>query len=250
VAKKQKLNRYKNPRLLKAIGQNCQKLRVQKGYSIDRLYREGEQLSTSVIHRLENGTADTQLSVFYRYAQVLGLNLKELFDVDIPREVSHRVLVASETTERPKSAVPYYDINVAAGAFKSKNMIASEEPQGWVQVSGYRNLNELFAVRIKGKSMEPTIPNDSLCLFRLYQGGSKQGKIFLIRSNSALGTDDSDTAYVVKRYKRMPASTAKSGLVVHLNSDNKDYAPIIFMGSTHSEDEMIQVVGEFVDVLE
>lgn len=130
------MSRYKNEKLLKAIGLNCQKHRLQKGYSIDRLYREGEQLSTSVIHRLENGTADTQISVFYRYAQVLGVDLRELFNVDIPREVGHRILMVSEYPERPKSAVPYYDINVAAGAFKSKNLVASEEPQGWVQVSG------------------------------------------------------------------------------------------------------------------
>jgi transcriptional regulator with XRE-family HTH domain len=66
--------RYKNPAFLKKLGENCKRLRVAKGYSIDRMYREGTSLSPGAIQRLENGTADVHISLLYRYADVLGVD--------------------------------------------------------------------------------------------------------------------------------------------------------------------------------
>lgn len=72
--------RYKNPKFLKALGRHCQKLRVAKGYSIDRMYREGDQLSPAAIQRLENGTGDVHISLLYRYAEVLEIPMKKLLE--------------------------------------------------------------------------------------------------------------------------------------------------------------------------
>jgi transcriptional regulator with XRE-family HTH domain len=72
--------RYKNPSFLKALGEHCQKIRLQKGYSIDRMAREGESLGRGSIQRLELGLSDTQVLVLLRYAEVLSVPLRKLFD--------------------------------------------------------------------------------------------------------------------------------------------------------------------------
>lgn len=72
--------RYKNPKFAKTLGEHCRKLRVKKGYSIDRMYREGDQLSPGAIQRLESGSNDVHVSLLYRYAEVLGVPVKKLLD--------------------------------------------------------------------------------------------------------------------------------------------------------------------------
>jgi transcriptional regulator with XRE-family HTH domain len=81
-AKKSPSSRYKNTPFLRALGSHCKRIRVQKGYSIDRMWREGDKLSPGAIQRLENGTHDVHVSVFYRYAEVLEVSLKYLFDFE------------------------------------------------------------------------------------------------------------------------------------------------------------------------
>lgn len=44
------------------------------------MYREGDQLSPAAIQRLENGTGDVQVTVLYRYAEVLGIPIKKLLE--------------------------------------------------------------------------------------------------------------------------------------------------------------------------
>lgn len=95
--KKRKVLRYKNFGFLKALGDHCQKLRVSKGFSIDRMAREGELLSPSVIHRLETGVGAVTVSVLFRYAEVLGVPLKKLMDFQYEKTIS-------ETDEGDKSA--------------------------------------------------------------------------------------------------------------------------------------------------
>lgn len=250
VAKKQRNARYKNEKLLEAIGEHCRQWRIRKGYTIDRVYREGEQLSTSVIHRLENGAADTQISVFYRYAQVLGLSLKELFDFDVEMKISSQILPFDKNQEKPKASVPYYEIKVAAGQFNlADKKISDIEPQGWVKVENHRQLADCFATHVYGHSMEPSIPNGALCLFRLYKGGSRQNKIFLVRAYGLLDPE-TDESFVIKKYKRLTPLQDyqdRGQAVVHLISENKNYPPIVLMASAEEE---VEVIAEFIEVLE
>lgn len=247
--KKEKPSRYKNEKFLKAVGQHCQALRQKKGYTIDRLYREGDQLSTSAIHRLENGAADTQISVFYRYAQVLGLELQDLFNFEIPAEKSKKIIPFNEDQpDRPKSSVPYYDIHVAAGAFDQQRL-NQQNPSGWVKVENLRNQSEYFATHVKGRSMEPAIPSGSLCLFRFYQGGTRQNKTFLIKSRGVLDPETNES-FVVKKYKRLNSvdeNENRAKVIVHLLSENTTYPPIVLMAS---DENQIEVMAEFIEVLE
>jgi hypothetical protein len=55
-----------------------------------------------------------------------------------------------------------------------------------------------FVAQVVGKSMEPTIPDGSLCLFRRYTGGSRNGRVYLIERAGDL---NETTRYSVKRYR-------------------------------------------------
>ena len=47
-----------------------------------------------------------------------------------------------------------------------------------------KNLKDYFACQILGESMNRIIPNGSICLFKKYNGGSRNGKIVLCQHNS------------------------------------------------------------------
>lgn len=71
---------FQNEAFLKALGKHCRALRTKKGYSINRLAKEGEQLSPSVVMRLESGSGAVTINSLIRYAQVLELPPKKLLD--------------------------------------------------------------------------------------------------------------------------------------------------------------------------
>ena len=65
---------FKNERYLKALGEHCRKLRIRGGISVNRLARQSERLSLSVIIRIESGSGSATISSLIRYAS--GLNWK------------------------------------------------------------------------------------------------------------------------------------------------------------------------------
>ena len=77
--KPQRRKRYQNQKFLKSLGAHCKRLRIVKGYSIDRLAKEGILLSPATIFRLEQGDSDVQITVLLRIAAVLDVDLTELF---------------------------------------------------------------------------------------------------------------------------------------------------------------------------
>lgn len=87
MKKRKSIERYKNPELLKELGRHCQQIREKKGYSIDRMSRESEQLSKGTIHRLETGTGDTQFTALYRYAKTLQIPMKRLFEFSMAENI-------------------------------------------------------------------------------------------------------------------------------------------------------------------
>ncbi len=80
--------RYHNTEFLEALGEHCRRARISKGYSIDRLAKEGILLSPATIHRLEQGQSDVQITVLLRIASVLEIKLSDLtkFPFELPNE--------------------------------------------------------------------------------------------------------------------------------------------------------------------
>lgn len=71
---------YTNHDFLVALGAHCRAIRIKKGYSVNRLAKEAEKLSPSVVMRLESGSGAVTINSLIRYAQVLEIPLKRLFD--------------------------------------------------------------------------------------------------------------------------------------------------------------------------
>jgi transcriptional regulator with XRE-family HTH domain len=271
--------RYKNTSFLATLGKNCRRLRIQKGYSIDRMSREGDKLSPGAIHRLENGTADVHVSLLFRYADVLEVPVTKLFEISssniveqakenasVSLEVNSKlggsealkkfgdgdvakksiVIQFDSSKKKPKNAVPFYPLEIAAGKFAEGRLPG--EPSGWVIVDSKHSSEDFFASRVKGSSMEPTIPDGSICLFKKYSGGSRQGKVLLVQVRG-LVDPDTGSSFVLKRYKRITAlndADDRSNVIIQLLSDNREYDPIQLKGLS---EEAISTLALFVKVL-
>jgi len=250
MAKGAKRARYKNESFLKTLGKHCRKLRTQRGYSIDRLAKESNQLSPSSIDRLERGLADSQILVLVRYAEVLGLSLLDLFSFlkEAPQlQKDTRILPYEEGMKVPMGFIPVYPVKVAAGKF-SETTEAQVIPIGWIEAGIKGNTKDYFACFINGESMSPRIENGSLCLFKRYQGGSRQGRIFLIQARG-LSDTESGESFVIKKYMRQTSPRTESSegpAVIHLISENSRFPPIVLVGLS---DDEIQTIAEFIRVL-
>jgi transcriptional regulator with XRE-family HTH domain len=254
---KPRVKRYRNEPFLKNLGARCRQLRLQKGYSIDRLSKESNQLSPASIDRLEKGNTDTHILVLLRYVETLGTNLHDLFALlKDPTQIARdpRIIPYEEGIKPSSSYVPVYSIKVAAGKFAEENsdLNTNQPPLGWIDVNLKGSARDYFAAFVYGESMLPRIADGDLCLFRKYSGGSRQGKIFLVQARS-LHDAETGEAFVVKKYIRQsPPRSAFSGKnensesVIHLISENPRFSPIILYGL---KDEEIQTIAEFVKVI-
>lgn len=252
--KKIKKTRYKNDLFLKSLGRHCRQLRQRKGLSIDRLAKESDQLSSGTIDRLERGLSDSQILVLLRYAEVLDCSLLDLFaflkdDPELGVYKDNRIIPYEEGAHRPTRHVPVYPLKVAAGRFTDSHALEDVKPLGWVE-AGLKTENEdYFAAFVRGDSMQPKINDGDLCLFKSYRGGTRQGRVFLIQARG-LKNSETGESFVVKKYVRQtPARKSEDDdrAIIHLVSENPKFSPIILMGAS---DDEVQVIAEFVRVLD
>jgi hypothetical protein len=140
-----------------------------------------------------------------------------------------------------RTHLPRYSLKVAAGKFLENEEISD---QGWVETpAGLRLTPDMFVAQIEGHSMEPLIPNGSLCVFRAGVTGSRNNRLVLVESLETTGSN----RYTVKRY-----SSVKSGSEegwkhqrIHLESLNPDYPS----WDLEPDEEKYRIIAEFVAVL-
>src|SRR5882757_10046982 len=158
--------------------------------------------------------------------------LGELYRAHVPAEIL-----------RFRTHLPRYSLAVAAGPFLTNP--EDVEAEEWLETPADLKLDEgMFVARIQGHSMEPRIPDDSLCVFNRNVVGSRNGRLVLVR-NSELADDNQ---YTVKRY-RSEKQITEDGFPqtrIRLESLNPDYPS----WDLDEEDGKYQVVAEFVRVLE
>jgi phage repressor protein C with HTH and peptisase S24 domain len=138
-----------------------------------------------------------------------------------------------------------YSLQAAAGYFGNGHDVENE---GWVEVpDDFGSIdNSMFVSQVVGRSMEPTIPDTSYCVFRRIPAGSRQGKIVLAEHHSI---DDVETggSYTVKRYEsRKQESDGEVAGTVELRPLNPEFEPIVLESG---DDAQVQVIAEFVAVL-
>lgn len=70
---------YRHDKFLKQFGNNLRELRIQKGLTQEDLAFEAE-LDLTQIGRIERGVTNTSISIAYKLAKALKVNIKLLFE--------------------------------------------------------------------------------------------------------------------------------------------------------------------------
>jgi SOS-response transcriptional repressor LexA len=145
------------------------------------------------------------------------------------------------TVRKFETHVPVYTMRAAAGIFLENEEI---EEEGWEEIpeSLRGKLDpDLFAAHISGPSMEPRIPDGSLCLFRAHLAGSRQGKL-------VLAEDRENCAFAIKKYQ----SKRKEGKadewhhefirLISLNPESPSW-------DLDADEDKYRILAEFIAVL-
>ena len=140
-------------------------------------------------------------------------------------------------------AVPVKPLRAAAGRLGPEDEIPDVSTESIDPPTGIRVIPGMFAARVTGRSMEPLIPDGSLCLFKPHGGGSRNGQKLLIEK---IGAFDSTSQFTVKVY-RSEKTIHEDGTWEHnrirmipLNPEFEEW---------NLTPEEFKVIGEFVAVL-
>jgi DUF2075 family protein/SOS-response transcriptional repressor LexA/predicted GIY-YIG superfamily endonuclease len=155
---------------------------------------------------------------------------------------------ATQIIDTPnRKTIKFYDLKIAAGTF-------SEQQQ--LEIIRYIELKEsitdhenYFACRVIGESMNKIIPNNSICLFEKYSGGSRNGRIVLVEMTDFTDAD-SGSNYTIKEYsskKIISEDGWRHEEILLMPKSNEDYQPIILRDE---ETIRLKIIGLFVRVLE
>lgn len=138
------------------------------------------------------------LAAIERTPAIILEELKKLSKIE-----KSNAIISNEIKDIDKYIPLYSRISAGIGAF------TDESPVDFISIPGVRNIETLFAVNVKGDSMEPTIKNSSIILCR---------KGVDLR-NGEIGTFIVNGESYVKRLK-------VTGNYIALISDNPNYQPI------------------------
>ena len=159
--------------------------------------------------------------------------------LDLERTAQRLFTRAVHSTERPYETHLPLRCVAAAGPLLDNPETEREE---WVDVD-LRLSKDYFLARIQGHSMEPEIPDGSVCLFRRYTGGSRVGKIMLVHEFSDEGGMG---RFTVKRYLSRKRETAEGWEheQIRMHSENPEFGEWDL-----AEAGRYETAGEFVRVI-
>jgi len=153
--------------------------------------------------------------------------------------------------ERWVTCVPLVTLKAAAGEF-SEEQVQGELPltddTEWVAFeSSHRFADGMFVAQVRGRSMEPKIPDGSWCLFRRAPQGARNGRILLVASHE-IHDSEHPGRYTLKVYESEKAVGDGSWrhTRIILKAINPDFDPIVL---TPESEDAVRVVGEFVEVV-
>lgn len=149
--------------------------------------------------------------------------------------------------------LPRYSLAVAAGKFLENREVTQKSEddgdEGWEEAPpGLTPTPAMFVARIAGRSMEPRIPDGSLCVFRAGVAGSREGRLVLVEHLGG-GTNDRHT---VKRYhsvKRQRPGEAHDAIWEHEIIRLEPLNPEFEAWELAPEEDRFRIVAEFVQVL-
>lgn len=138
------------------------------------------------------------------YIYACDENLRDYFAGHIQTYSSDPSMPAISVEEKEVTTIPYvnsvpfYNLTAAAGDFSPPQQ---PDDYKWVLTPPHvRPSRDLFACKVVGESMNKIIRNGAICLFRRYNGGSRNGKIVLVKLTH-LQDPDTGSHYTVKEYQ-------------------------------------------------
>ncbi len=141
-----------------------------------------------------------------------------------------------------RTHLPLYSLRAAAGKFGESMEV---EPEDWVETPERLRLTEdMFVAHVSGRSMEPKIPDGSLCVFRYNVTGSRQGKFVLVMNYGEAG----ENRFTIKRYTSAKLKGG-DGTWEHGQIRLEPLNPEYEAWDLDPEDTRLKIVGEFVAVL-
>jgi len=150
--------------------------------------------------------------------------------------------VAAEEAQPFVTHLPVYSLRAAATKFGEDREV---EAEGWVKAPPRLRLTpDMFVAHVVGRSMEPRIPDGSLCVFRAGVVGSRQGKLVLVER---YGTTETSARYTIKKYTSKKVQSSE-GEWAHASVRLEPLNPE-FEGFELKEGEA-RVIAEFIQVLE
>jgi superfamily II DNA or RNA helicase/SOS-response transcriptional repressor LexA len=161
--------------------------------------------------------------------------------------VSEVIVKSIDIGKKAINLIPLYDFYAAAGTFSE---MQSEKNYSLIELPDNIKFNkDYFACKVIGDSMDRIIPNGSICLFKPYTGGSRNGKIVLVE-NMDIQDPDFNSAFTIKTYaseKSVSEDTwGHESIVLMPNSYDRSYKNIII---TEDKSSGMRVVGEFIKIL-
>jgi len=168
---------------------------------------------------------------------------REVLVEDFDRSVQRSYREHVQTTVRPfVTHLPRYSLAVAAGKFLENREVGLE---GWEEApSGLHPSPTMFVANIVGRSMEPRIPDGSLCVFRAGVTGSREGRLVLVEYLGG-GTNDRHT---VKRYRSVKEQSP-DGSWTHTSIRLEPLNAEFDAWQLSPEEDRFRIVAEFVQVL-
>ncbi len=205
-------------------------LEVLEGLADDLARKSGELGAEKLFEYLE-GTLSTSIRVTDR-EQVLVEDFSRALDRLYRQHVPSTVLEF-------RTHLPRYSLRAAAGRFLDNEEIQEE---AWIETpEDLRLTADMFIAQIAGHSMEPLIPDGSLCVFRAGVTGSRVGRLVLAEDRDA-------NAFAVKRYNSDKTFTEEnwSHKLIRLESLNPEGPS----WDLDPDEEKYRILAEFVRVLD
>lgn len=200
----------------------------------------GKQLS---VVKIRFNLANPVTSSMYNYLQEKSA-IKDVKPTKTGKVIPIQQSLSFE--EELRNPIPLYEFYAAAGTFSE---LQSEKSFTYIEGPENGSSKDYFACKIIGESMNRVIPNGSICLFKPYTGGSRNGKIVLVE-NMDIQDPDFNSAFTIKTYSSEKSVSEETwghtSVVLRPNSFDSSYQNIII---TEENAEEMRVVGEFVEIL-
>lgn len=185
------------------------------------------------------------------YVYVCDKSLREYLASHIlPHETNSKI---SETinikieNNQFENSIPFYNLQAAAGNFSELQTIDSNK---WIELPEHVRFSEdYFACKVVGESMNKIIPHNSICLFKKYRSGSRNGRIVLAQSTE-IQDNDFGSGFTVKEYSSTKISNSNSwehqSIVLKPKSYDISYDSIVLESDTLDD---FKIIGVFEMVL-